>query len=34
VVDAFYVRDQVGRKITEPDEIAELQGAIRRRLTI
>jgi [protein-PII] uridylyltransferase len=34
VVDAFYVRDQVGRKITEPVDIAELQGAIRRRLTI
>jgi [protein-PII] uridylyltransferase len=32
VVDAFYVRDQVGRKITEPAEIAELESVIRARL--
>jgi [protein-PII] uridylyltransferase len=32
VVDAFYVRDELGRKIEEPQRIAELDGGLRARL--
>ena len=32
VVDVFYVRDALGRKIEEPARVAELEGALRARL--
>jgi [protein-PII] uridylyltransferase len=32
VVDAFYVRDGVGRKLGEPGAIERLEGALRERL--
>jgi [protein-PII] uridylyltransferase len=32
VVDVFYVRDALGRKIEEPGRVAELEGALRTRL--
>jgi len=33
VVDAFYVRDPLGRKITDRERLAEIEGAVRERLT-
>jgi [protein-PII] uridylyltransferase len=32
VVDAFYVRDELGRKLTDADELAEVGAALRERL--
>ena len=32
VIDAFYVRDALGRKITSPEQIAEVESAMRGRL--
>jgi [protein-PII] uridylyltransferase len=32
VVDAFYLRDALGRKVTDPAQIAEVEGALRDRL--
>jgi [protein-PII] uridylyltransferase len=32
VVDAFYVRDAVGRKLEDPDEVGRLERALRDRL--
>jgi UTP:GlnB (protein PII) uridylyltransferase len=32
VVDAFYVRDSVGRKLEEPARVAEIEDALRERL--
>jgi [protein-PII] uridylyltransferase len=32
VVDAFYVRDPLGRKITDDERLAEIEGAVRERL--
>ncbi|HEV8564266.1 MAG TPA: HD domain-containing protein [Actinomycetota bacterium] len=32
VIDAFYVRDAVGRKVTDPDHVAQIKRAIRERL--
>ena len=32
VVDAFYVRDELGRKLTEPDRVADLETRLRERL--
>jgi [protein-PII] uridylyltransferase len=32
VVDAFYVRDELGRKVDDPERIAELQRALEARL--
>jgi [protein-PII] uridylyltransferase len=32
VVDAFYVRDSLGRKLEDPSEIAEIEHALRERL--
>jgi [protein-PII] uridylyltransferase len=32
VVDAFYVRDSLGRKITDPDQVAEVEAHVRARL--
>ncbi|MBI3647633.1 MAG: hypothetical protein HY240_02570 [Actinobacteria bacterium] len=32
VVDAFYVRDGVGRKVTGPEDVARIEGAMRERL--
>ena len=31
VVDSFYVRDALGRKVTEPAQVAEIEGALRAR---
>ena len=33
VVDAFYVRDPLGRKITDRERLAEIEEAVRERLT-
>ena len=33
VVDAFYVRDGLGRKIVDGDQLAEVERALRERLT-
>jgi [protein-PII] uridylyltransferase len=33
VVDAFYVRDALGRKLEDPDQVAELERALVARLT-
>jgi [protein-PII] uridylyltransferase len=32
VIDAFYVRDPLGRKVTEPAQISEIETAISQRL--
>jgi [protein-PII] uridylyltransferase len=32
VVDAFYVRDELGRKVDDPEQVAELELALRSRL--
>ena len=32
VVDAFYVQDELGRKVFEPDRLAEIETAVRARL--
>jgi hypothetical protein len=32
VVDAFYVRDELGRKVDDPERIAELERALEARL--
>ena len=32
VVDAFYVRDEFGRKVTETDRLTEIERALRERL--
>jgi [protein-PII] uridylyltransferase len=32
VVDAFYVRDEIGRKITDVSQLAEVESAMRARL--
>ncbi|MDP9301824.1 MAG: HD domain-containing protein, partial [Actinomycetota bacterium] len=32
VVDAFYVRDELGRKVTEPSMLAGVEAALRERL--
>ncbi|HSJ50998.1 MAG TPA: ACT domain-containing protein [Actinomycetota bacterium] len=34
VVDAFYLRDDLGRKVEDGDRIAELENALRARLAI
>ena len=33
VIDAFYVRDGLGRKIVDPAHIAEIETAVRARLS-
>lgn len=33
VVDAFYVRDELGRKVEDPEQIAEIERALTARLT-
>jgi [protein-PII] uridylyltransferase len=33
VVDAFYVRDELGRKIDDPEDVAEIRRALTARLT-
>ncbi|MDP9185223.1 MAG: ACT domain-containing protein, partial [Actinomycetota bacterium] len=32
VVDAFYVRDELGRKLTDANELADVESALRQRL--
>ena len=32
VIDAFYVRDALGRKVTDPNQIAEIESAVGARL--
>jgi [protein-PII] uridylyltransferase len=32
VVDAFYVRDALGRKVVDPDRLAEIEGSLQDRL--
>jgi hypothetical protein len=32
VVDAFYVRDELGRKVDDAERIEELERALRARL--
>jgi UTP:GlnB (protein PII) uridylyltransferase len=32
VVDAFYVRDELGRKLADPDRLAALDVALQERL--
>ena len=34
VIDAFYVRDSVGRKLEDADQIAKLEATMRERLAI
>ncbi len=34
VVDAFYVRDALGRKVVDPDQIDEIEQALRDRLEV
>ena len=31
VIDAFYVRDALGGKITDPEQIVEIETAVRAR---
>jgi [protein-PII] uridylyltransferase len=33
VVDSFYVRDALGRKVTEPHQVAEIESVVRARLS-
>ena len=32
VVDTFYVRDALGRKIVDPEQLGEIEHAVRERL--
>ena len=32
VIDAFYVRDSLGRKVTDPEQVAEIESMVRARL--
>ena len=32
VIDAFYVRDSVGRKVSDPEHVGEIERAMRERL--
>ncbi len=32
VVDAFYVRDELGRRVEDPERVAALEDAVRARL--
>jgi [protein-PII] uridylyltransferase len=32
VVDAFYLRDALGRKVVDPVRLAEIEGSLRDRL--
>jgi hypothetical protein len=32
VIDAFYVRDELGRKVQEPAQVSEIEAAFRARL--
>ena len=32
VIDAFYVRDEMGRKVGDPAQVAEIESAFRARL--
>jgi [protein-PII] uridylyltransferase len=33
VIDSFYVRDALGRKVTEPHQVAEIESVVRARLS-
>jgi [protein-PII] uridylyltransferase len=33
VIDAFYVRDVLGRKVTDPEQVAEIERALTARVT-
>jgi hypothetical protein len=32
VIDAFYVRDSLGRKVTDRAQVAEIESTVRARL--
>ena len=32
VIDAFYVRDSLGRKVTDPEQVQEIASAVSTRL--
>jgi hypothetical protein len=34
VIDVFYVRDALGRKVTDADQVSEIEAAIRARLAV